>query len=119
MFFRSDLGFLYVQNDSQWVQLGTTLYSNLTGTPDLTVYLNKNGATALTGDWNIGGSYGVYGATWLNSTQINALGFFLNGRQLGFVQSASFIIDQNTTSGYYRAWYGANSTLAFPLSQTS
>lgn len=79
VFFRSDLGYLYLRNNSVWVQLGTTLYSNLTGTPDLTVYLNKNGATALTGDWNIGGSYGVYGATWLNSTEINAGGFWWNG----------------------------------------
>jgi hypothetical protein len=119
VFFRSDLGFLYVQNNSMWVQLGTTLYSDLTGTPDLTVYLNKDGATTLTGDWNIGGSYGVYGATWLNATQINALGFYLNGQQLGFVQPASFIIDQNATSGYYRAWYGANSTLAFQSTNAS
>ncbi len=111
VFFRSDVGYLYVHNNSVWVQLGTTLYSNLTGTPDLTVYLNKDGATALMGDWNIGGSYGVYGATWLNSTQVNALGFFLNGQQLGFVQPCSFVIDQNVTSGYYQAWHGSNSTL--------
>jgi hypothetical protein len=119
VFFRSDEGYLYVYNNSLWVQLGTTLYSNLTGTPDLTVYLTHDGATALSGDWNIGGSYGVYGATWLNSTQINALGFYLNGQQLGFVEPATFIIDYNATSGNYQAWYGANSTLAFQSTNAS
>ncbi|MCJ7762972.1 hypothetical protein MUP38_05920, partial [Candidatus Bathyarchaeota archaeon] len=80
-FYRSDSGYLYLYNStaSSWVQLGTTAYGNLSGTPDLTVYLNKAGTVALTGNWNVGGSYGIYGATWLNSTYVNANQYFLAG----------------------------------------
>lgn len=78
VFFRSDLGYLYVYNNSIWTMIGvmpqTYPYANLTGTPDLTVYLLADGTKALTGNWNIGGSYGVYNATWLNTTSISFTG---------------------------------------------
>lgn len=79
IFFRSDQGYLYVYNNSVWIQVGTTSYSNLTGTPDLTLYLTKDGATALTGNWNAGGSYGIYGLSWINCTALNATGLWWVG----------------------------------------
>ena len=72
MFYRWDEGYLYLYNNSAWKQVGTTLYSNLTGTPDLTTLVYVNGTNALTGNWNVGGSYGIYGATWVNATNLSA-----------------------------------------------
>jgi hypothetical protein len=87
VFWKQDEALLYVYNDT-WVPIGyqyqtqTLPYTNITGTPDLTVYLFNNGTRALTGDWNLGGSYGVYGATWLNSTSISLSGnLYFNGGQ--------------------------------------
>lgn len=74
VFYRDDLAALYVYNNSVWTPVGYTPssypYSNLTGTPDLTVYLFVNGSRPLTGSLNLGGSYGLFNATWLNSTSI-------------------------------------------------
>jgi len=79
VFFHYSSGYLYMRNNSVWIQVGTTAYGNLSGTPDLTVYLTKNGATALSGNWNVGGSYGIYGATWVNGTSISSNFWYQNG----------------------------------------
>ena len=80
-FFRTDQGLLYVYNNS-WLPVGYTPssypYANLTGVP---VLLLANGGQTLTGNWNIGGSYGIYGATWVNSTSISLSGqLWYNGQ---------------------------------------
>lgn len=115
VFFRSDLGCLYVYNNSAWTPIGATPstypyanltgvpqtfpYANLTGTPDLTVYLFANGTRALTGDWNIGGSYGVHGATWVNATNFAGSGqLWWNSQNrtdvvVNPLEAASYIVD--------------------------
>jgi len=61
-------------------------YANLTGTPSTFPYANltgvpvllyASGSQPLTGNWNLGGSYGIYGATWLNSTSISTTYLYL------------------------------------------
>jgi len=79
IFFDYPSGYLYMRNNSVWIQVGTTAYGNLSGTPDLTVYLTKNGATALSGNWNVGGAFGIYGATWVNGTSISSSFWYQNG----------------------------------------
>ncbi|MCJ7767804.1 hypothetical protein MUP79_05400 [Candidatus Bathyarchaeota archaeon] len=113
IFFRTDWNLLTFYNGSAWTNCTTG------SVDDLTVYLLKDGSRALTGNWNVGGSYGVYGATWLNATQMNAYTFYLDGQPLGWVQPYSFLIDYNASSGLYRSWHGANSTLASQSSNAS
>jgi hypothetical protein len=79
IYFDYPSGYLYMRNNSVWIQVGTTAYGNLSGTPDLTVYLTKNGATALSGNWNVGGAFGIYGATWVNGTSISSSFWYQNG----------------------------------------
>ena len=74
VFYNTAVGYLYVYSGAAWTQIGTGAYDNLTGTPDLTVYLTKDGATALTNNWNLGGSYGIYGAAWVNATSFSGSG---------------------------------------------
>lgn len=47
VFFRSDIGYLYIYDNNVWTQIGTIAYGNLTGLPDPTVYLTKNGLTGV------------------------------------------------------------------------
>jgi hypothetical protein len=106
VFFRSDLGYLYVYNNSLWTQIGTTAYGNLTGTPDLAVFLTKDGMSALTGDWNVGESYGIYGCTWVNSTSFAGAGqLWWDGQNRTDVvanpaQTASYIVYTDGTNYY-------------------
>jgi hypothetical protein len=107
VFFRSDLGYLYVYDNNLWTQIGTIAYGNLTGIPDLTVYLTKNGLTALTGDWNLGGSYGIYGASWVNSTSLNLYGqLWWDGQNRTDilahpVETASYVIFTDFLGNYF------------------
>lgn len=84
LFFREDWDELTMYNGSSWLNLtgsGVSDHGALTGLgdDDHTIYILADGSRALTADWNIGGSYGVYGATWINSTSINADYWYWNG----------------------------------------
>jgi hypothetical protein len=90
LFFRTDYNTLCFYNGTDW--------SNCTISTDLSAYMLKDGTTALTANWNLGGSFGVYGATWLNSTQINADDFWWNSQNRTDVmanptETASYIVD--------------------------
>jgi hypothetical protein len=54
----------------------------------------------------------LYASSWVNSTK-----FYLSGSWLGFIEPYTFIIDKS--GSYSRAWYGANSTLAFQSTNAS
>ena len=54
----------------------------------------------------------LYGSLWVNSTA-----YYLNGKQIGFVEPATFIFDKSGST--HRAWYGANSTLAYSSTNAS
>jgi hypothetical protein len=96
-------------------------WANLTGIP-LLIY--ANGSQGLTADWNITGC-GIYSATWLNSTQINANYFWLNGQNrtdtLAYpIEPVAYIVDysdgitarvKNCTSGQMD-YQNSNQTLA-------
>jgi parallel beta-helix repeat protein len=120
LFFNDSTGNLYVYNatSSAWLPIGssgsgggsmpsTYPYANLTGIP---VLLYANGTQGLTADWNVSG-YSIFNTFWLNSTSLNTNNYYLNGATLGWIEPDSYIIDNS--GGYTRAWYGANSTLAF------
>lgn len=47
----------------------------------------------------------------ISATNVTASNYYLGNQTLGFIQPATFIIDQS--GSYARMWYGANSTLAF------
>jgi hypothetical protein len=154
VFFRSDQGYLYINNSGPWIPIGaipstypyanltgvpntfpyanltgvpnTLPYANVTGTPDLTVYLFANGTRALTGDLNFTGSYGVYGAYWLNSTNISFNGqLLLNGQNktdtIAYpIEPVAYIVDfsdgitarvKNCTTGQVD-YQNSNQTLA-------
>jgi len=68
IFFRTDWNLLTFYNGTGWTNCTTG------SVDDLTVYLLKDGSRALTGNWNVGGSYGISGLTWLNTTNINLYG---------------------------------------------
>lgn len=110
-FYRSDLGCLYIYNGSScsWVQVGTTSYFNLTDTPDLTVFLTNNGTTALTDDWNLGGMYGIYGAAWVNATNMNAIGNVAEGQP--FPGAPSYTVYTGGDGQYYAKC--ANGTICY------
>ena len=105
-------------------------YANLTGPPDLSVYLLtssasnflfQNGTRELTADWNTG-AYGVYGATWLNSTSLNALGFYWNGLNrtdavANPISTASYIIDVSGSN--YRMKNGTTGQFDFVSTNAS
>lgn len=114
-------------NVRNWTRL--TIEKNATGITASTVA----GGTCIIEDWNVGrirwyragalvwdtnmdsGTLTATNAvfsTWMNSTSINSNSYYLGNHSLGFVQSATFIINYNATSGYYQSWHGANSTLA-------
>ena len=78
IFFRTDWNLLTFYNGTGWTNCTTG------SVDDLTVYLLKDGSRALTGNWNVGGSYGIYGATWLNTTNINLSGnlYFNQGQAI-------------------------------------
>lgn len=83
VFYRTDSGYLYVYKAAtfEWLPIGFTPntypYGNLTNVP---VVLFANGSQALLADWNVGGAYGIYGATWVNATNYSGSGqFWWNG----------------------------------------
>jgi hypothetical protein len=76
LFFRKDWSTLCVYDGSVWVNCSGGGGAG----PDLSMYLLQNGSRPLTADWNVGG-YGIYGVTWLNTTNIN-----LNGGNIYFNQ---------------------------------
>ncbi len=71
LFYRTDLNELTFYNGSAW---NPCLTGGSGQSGDLTVYLLTDGTRALTGDWNVGESYGIYGCTWLNSTSFAGQG---------------------------------------------
>ena len=119
VFYRSDQGILYVDNSGSWTPTGSSSgngsmpqtypYANLTGVP---VLLFANGSQVLTANWNAGGgTYGIYGLSFLNATSINANTYYLNNQIIGFTEPPTIIISQ--IGANYEAWYGFNSTLAW------
>lgn len=117
LFFRTDYNQLCFYNGTDW--------TNCTAIDDDSTYLLvssasnflfQNGTRVLTGNWNIGGSYGVYGATWLNSTSLNALGFYWNGLNrtdavANPISTASYIIDVSGST--YRMKNGTDGQILY------
>jgi hypothetical protein len=100
VFLRTDHKVLYAYDGSDWVAVGFRDYANLTGTPDLSVYLLADASRPLTANWNVG-NYGIYGVTWLNATDIKFTGSFWWGSYnrtdtLAYPeQTASYIVFQD------------------------
>jgi hypothetical protein len=102
----------------------------LTGPPDLSVYLLtasasnflfQNGTRELTADWNTG-AFGIYGLTWVNSTSLNALGFYWNGLNrtdavANPISTASYIIDVSGSN--YRMKNGTTGQFDFVSTNAS
>lgn len=114
LFFRTDYNTLCFYNGTDW--------SNCTISTDLSAYMLKDGTTGLTANWNLGGSYGVYGATWLNSTQINADDFWWNGQNrtdavANPIGSYSYLI--NASGSTYSMKNGVTGQIDFQSSNAS
>lgn len=125
IFFRTDQGYLYIYSSGSWTSIGvvpsTYPWANLTGVP---VLIYANGSQGLTADWNIAG-YGIYGATWLNGTQMNTSNFWLNGQNrtdtLAYpIEPVAYVVDfsdgvtarvKNCTTGQVD-YANSNQTLA-------
>jgi peptidoglycan/xylan/chitin deacetylase (PgdA/CDA1 family) len=104
LFFRTDWNQLAFYNGTDWgnCSSGVDDDSMYLLSASATEFLFQNGTRALTADWNAG-AFGVYGLTWVNSTSIDALGFYWNGLNrtdavANPVGSASYIIDVAGTS---------------------
>jgi hypothetical protein len=126
-YYRSDQGYLYVYNNSAWDPIGYTPntfpYANLTGVP---VILLANGSQPLTANWNVGGSYGIYNATWINATSLNLSSqLWYNGNNCTDILAnpwlpCSYIIRTDGTYTYAKsgltgqiAWYSNNATYVY------
>ena len=123
LFFRTDWNLLTFHNGTDWNNCtgvdGVTDYSGLTNKPDLTVFLVKN----LTDNWNIGGSYGVYGATWVNSTSLSLSGqLWWNSQNrtdvvANPIETASYVIDVSGST--YRMKNGTTGQFDFSSTNAS
>lgn len=127
LFYRTDLGYLYVYNNTSWNPIGyppiTYPYANLTGVPNtfpwgnltgVPLLIYANGSQGLTADWNVAG-YGLYGATWFNATSISISGniYFNQGQAVNMtfwsgsafpsspVVGQPFYLTTNNTLWYY------------------
>lgn len=103
VFLRSDHDVLYAYDGGQWLAVGFRDYANLTGTPDLTVYVLTDGSRTLTADWNVG-THGIYGITTLNATDIWISGSVPQTHlEWGSLEaSASYIVFKNGSTYYMR-----------------
>lgn len=103
VFLRTDYKVLYAYDGAGWVAVGFRDYANLTGTPDLSVYLLADASRGLTADWDVG-TYGIYGVTWLNATDLQFTSEFWYAGQnrtdliANPAQTASYIVE---TDGSY------------------
>lgn len=78
LFFRTDYNMLTFYNGTGWTNCTTVADddSMYLLTSSSTNFLLQNGTRALTANWNAG-AYGIYGLTWLNSTNISTNYVFL------------------------------------------
>jgi parallel beta-helix repeat protein len=115
IFFRTDLNAIYFYNGTDWTACAIGGASEDDDsmyllTSSASNFLFQNGTRALTANWNTG-AYGIYGATWLNSTNINLSGnlYFNQGQAINMTlwSGTSFPASPVVGQPFYRTDLGA------------
>lgn len=105
LFFRTDYNMLTFYNGTGWTNCTTVADddSMYLLTSSSTNFLLQNGTRALTANWNAG-AYGIYGLTWLNSTNISTNYVFLGSLTSDPVSPTVGQIWYRSDTEQFKAW---------------